>query len=234
MEAAQQSFVDHALSTMPGMAGLDHNQAIDVPREKSFAFMLATKRFFDLGAILLSAPVWLPLMGLFALMVKLDSRGPVFFKQKRTGLNGAPFMVLKFRTMYDDVCERQDLKQSKAKDDRHTRVGRLLRRTSMDELPQILNVIRGDMSLIGPRPHPWHYDQLFLHCAKGYAARFRVRPGLTGLAQVSGQRGILETQDQVQERTDSDNRYIDQWHFFTDIGIMFKTIWVVMKATNAH
>jgi putative colanic acid biosynthesis UDP-glucose lipid carrier transferase len=191
------------------------------------------KRVFDLSLVLVSAPVWAPVMLLIALAVKLDSRGPALFLQQRTGLNGQVFHIFKFRTMHhraDGDC----MKQSQKHDNRHTRLGRLLRRTSLDELPQILNVLKGSMSLIGPRPHARYHDQLFMQHSQDYVSRFRARPGLTGWAQVNGQRGLLETQDQLQARTDLDNEYIENWSLWLDVKILFKTVSVVLKATNAH
>lgn len=206
---------------------------LDAQLQPKLSRARSIKRAFDMALVLASAPFWAPIMLLLALAVRLDSRGPAFFTQKRTGLNGQIFRIYKFRTMH--VAGSGDLlRQSQKYDNRHTRFGRLLRRSSLDELPQILNVLRGDMSLIGPRPHARYHDELFAHYADGYGDRFRLRPGLTGWAQVHGQRGLLQTQEQLQARTDFDNAYIEQWSVRRDIGILFKTIAVVFKATNAH
>lgn len=236
MEAVQhkRSFLDEALQAQQMSAATADAVEINLHKTEDYGWMLAVKRGFDLLAVLLSAPLWLPFMALLALAVKLDSRGPVFFKQVRTGLHGELFKIYKFRTMHDTISKQDTQRQSQADDRRHTRMGRLLRRSSLDELPQLLNVLAGDMSLIGPRPHARYHDQLFLQYANGYARRFRVRPGLTGWAQIHGQRGLLETQEQVQRRTDYDNAYIDGWSLRRDALILLKTVRVVIKATNAH
>lgn len=206
---------------------------LEVNTTKRIERMHLFKRCFDLSLVLASAPLWVPAMLLIALAVRLDSRGPALFLQQRTGLNGQVFHIFKFRTMHHRV-DGDCMKQSQKYDNRHTRLGRLLRRTSLDELPQILNVLKGSMSLIGPRPHARYHDQLFMQHSHDYASRFRARPGLTGWAQVNGQRGLLETKEQLQSRTDLDNDYIENWSPWLDVKVLFKTVSVVLKATNAH
>lgn len=235
----ETSFLDEAIQNLAEMEASQPlwvkaaASRLDAASQPSIRRTLVRKRAFDVSLVVLSAPVWLPVLGLLALAVRLDSRGSSFFRQQRTGLNGRLFSIYKFRTMHDTATGDFKL-QSKKNDNRHTRIGRLLRRTSLDELPQILNVLTGDMSLIGPRPHARYHDELFAHYANGYAERFRVRPGLTGWAQVHGQRGLLQTKEQLQARTDFDNHYIENGSFGMDIKILFKTVGVVFKATNAH
>jgi len=196
--------------------------------------MLATKSFIDSAAVVLSLPFVLPLFAILALVIKLDSKGAVFFKQERTGLDGKTFYIYKFRTMTEAACGDSKASQSQQNDQRHTRVGRFLRRTSLDELPQLINVMRGEMSIIGPRPHARYHDKLFLSSVPNYAKRFRVKPGITGWAQVNKCRGFIESHEQIAERTRFDNEYIDNWSMAKEIAILFKTVWVVISAVNAH
>ncbi|MGF1614540.1 MAG: undecaprenyl-phosphate glucose phosphotransferase, partial [Gammaproteobacteria bacterium] len=146
----------------------------------------------------------MPIMLVIALAIKLDSKGPVLYRQQRRGLNKKPFEILKFRTMYEGRGENH-FRQARRNDVRVTRVGRFLRRTSLDELPQLLNVLKGDMSLIGPRPHPIPLDDQFAPRIDGYFARNRVKPGITGWAQVNGFRGETATLDKMEGRVSHDN-----------------------------
>lgn len=195
---------------------------------------MLVKRGFDGFVVLSAMPVIVPVCLLAALAIKLDSRGSVLFRQTRTGLNGQTFSILKFRTMTESAGDDQSATQSRENDARHTRIGRFLRKTSLDELPQLLNVLKGDMSLVGPRPHAQYHDKLFLQSVPGYAQRFRVLPGLTGLAQVNGCRGFIEEYEQIRQRTDYDNEYAERSSLWLDIAILLKTAKVVIKATNAH
>ena len=175
-------------------------------------------------------------MALIALAIKLDSPGPVFFRQRRTGFNNTHFYVLKFRTMYNDALDHTVKKQVSAGDARVTRVGAILRRTSLDELPQILNVLRGEMSFIGPRPHAPGTragGRPFEEVAVRYAARHRVKPGLTGLAQVRGWRGPTETEEKLIRRVESDLEYIDTWSPWLDLTILVRTLLAVARMRNA-
>jgi polysaccharide biosynthesis protein PslA len=189
-------------------------------------YLLAT------GALAVAA---LPML-LVALAVKLDSRGPVLFRQRRTGFNDRPFDVYKFRTMYADATDHLALRQVQAGDARVTRVGRILRRTSLDELPQLFNVLRGDMSFVGPRPHAPDTragQRRFDEVVKNYAARHRVKPGLTGLAQVRGLRGPTPTERQILLRVESDLEYIANWSLWLDFLIILRTLLVVVRMRNA-
>lgn len=169
-----------------------------------------------------------PLLAAVALAIKLDSPGPVFFRQRRYGQNNDIFRIFKFRTMA--VAEDgQQVKQAERNDPRVTRVGRFLRRTSIDELPQLINVLTGDMSIVGPRPHALAHDQLFEEQLDLFSRRRRVRPGLTGWAQVHGFRGETKTTEDVRSRMQHDLYYIDNWSIWLDIEIIARTIFVLFK-----
>jgi putative colanic acid biosynthesis UDP-glucose lipid carrier transferase len=175
----------------------------------------------------------LPMLAFVAVLIKLDSPGPVFFRQRRTGYRGVEINVLKFRTMR--VMEDDgEVSQATRSDGRVTRLGSLLRRTSVDELPQLINVIRGEMSLVGPRPHALLHDQEFADLVPNYANRFRTRPGITGLAQVSGLRGEVRCHHDIVERIRLDNEYIDRWSILLDLKIMIATLFVVPFHRNAY
>ncbi|MCA9164361.1 MAG: undecaprenyl-phosphate glucose phosphotransferase [Planctomycetales bacterium] len=191
------------------------------------------KRVFDVAvASLLLLILALP-MSIIALLVKLTSPGPVFFRQKRYGLDGREILVWKFRSMR--VCENGPVvTQATQGDPRVTRVGAILRSTSLDELPQLFNVIEGTMSLVGPRPHASAHNEQFRTMIQGYMLRHKVKPGITGLAQVSGWRGETDTLEKMAKRIECDHRYIREWSLWMDIKILFKTIFVVMSKQNAY
>jgi len=212
----------------------DIRRAIDNAKRPPSLTMRITKSFIDTLTVVLSLPVTIPLFLFIAALIKLDSKGDVFFKQTRTGLDGETFEIFKFRTMTQNADKDGQAKQSQANDTRHTRMGRILRRTSLDEMPQLINIAKGEMSLIGPRPHARYHDQLFLSSVSTYSKRFRVKPGVTGWAQVNRCRGFIETHDQIADRTYYDNDYIDNWSFIKEVTILFKTVWVVIRAFNAH
>lgn len=192
----------------------------------------AFKRGFDVvvsSALLL---VLAPFLLLVWCLVRIESKGPGLFMQPRGGFRGRPFFILKFRTM--TVCETDAITQAVKNDQRLTRLGWLLRRSSIDELPQLINVLKGDMSLVGPRPHAVHHDRLFRIVDGSYRHRFRARPGITGLAQVSGSRGPTETDDKIRERTRFDIQYVESWAPHKDLLILLKTVWVTLGGKNAH
>ena len=170
---------------------------------------------------------------IIALAIKLDSPGPVLFRQRRRGLNLKEFEVLKFRTMVDDG-DNTDLRQAQKDDPRVTRVGRFLRRFSLDELPQVPNVMSGEMSLVGPRPHAISHDEEMASTLEQYANRHQVKPGITGLAQVNGWRGETRTLDQLEKRVALDIEYIKKWSLLLDLKILARTFWVVLKGKNAY
>jgi putative colanic acid biosynthesis UDP-glucose lipid carrier transferase len=164
-----------------------------------------------------------PLLVTLALWVRLDSPGPALFRQRRTGLNGRVFVIYKLRTMAagDPPLDADEAGFDPA---RVTGPGRFLRRASLDELPQLINVLRGEMSLVGPRPHAVVHDRHFGRLLPAYADRFRTRPGLTGLAQVSGRRGPIRTLGCMAARVGDDNAYIDGWSIRADLRILARTL----------
>jgi putative colanic acid biosysnthesis UDP-glucose lipid carrier transferase len=191
------------------------------------------KRAMDIlvagGALLFFAP----LLALIAVLIKLESPGPVLFRQSRGGLNGQAFTIFKFRSMR---CQENGSKvvQAKRDDDRITTVGRIIRKTSIDELPQLLNVLKGDMSIVGPRPHALAHDEHYGALIPNYHLRFRTRPGLTGLAQIKGLRGGTSAVEAMAARVDADNEYIERWTLSGDIKILLMTVPHLLLAENAY
>ncbi len=174
-----------------------------------------------------------PLMALIALAVKLTSPGPVIFRQRRYGLNGEEILVSKFRSMR--VCEDgEEIRQAQKDDDRITPLGAFLRRTSLDELPQFFNVLQGRMSIVGPRPHAVAHNELYRKVIKRYMIRHKVKPGITGWAQVNGWRGETESLDKMKMRVDYDLAYLRNWSLRLDLYIILKTILVVLRDRNAY
>ena len=168
-----------------------------------------------------------------ALLIRLDSRGPVFFRQRRRGFNLEEFGIWKFRTM--TTLEDGDLVQQVTENDvRVTRVGRFLRKSSIDELPQLLNVLRGQMSLVGPRPHAVAHDRFFEKRILLYPRRLNVKPGITGWAQVNGFRGATETDELMRQRVEHDLYYIDNWSLVFDIYIVMLTVLSRKSMRNAY
>jgi putative colanic acid biosynthesis UDP-glucose lipid carrier transferase len=191
------------------------------------------KRSVDLllGSLALAA-VAIPML-IIAAIIKLTSTGPVFFRQRRYGLDGREIQVWKFRTM--TCCDDgENVPQAKRDDDRITRVGRSLRRTSLDELPQLFNVLDGSMSLVGPRPHATAHNEQYRTLIDGYMLRHKVKPGITGLAQVNGYRGETETLEKMELRVACDHQYIREWSFWMDVRILVKTLRVVLTQRNAY
>jgi Undecaprenyl-phosphate glucose phosphotransferase len=191
------------------------------------------KRATDVALASLALLLLTPLMVLIALAVKLTSAGPVLFRQRRYGLNGEEIMVYKFRSM--TVCEDGAVvSQATRQDRRVTPLGRILRSTSLDELPQLLNVLEGKMSVVGPRPHAVAHNELYRKLINGYMIRHKVRPGITGLAQVNGLRGETETVQKMAERVRFDLDYLSHWSPWLDVKIIFKTLWVIARDQNAY
>jgi putative colanic acid biosynthesis UDP-glucose lipid carrier transferase len=191
------------------------------------------KRVLDviLASIIL-AIVAVPML-VIALLVKLSSPGPVFFRQSRYGLDGREILVWKFRSMR--VCESGHRFTQATKDDpRTTGIGRILRKTSLDELPQLFNVLEGNMSLVGPRPHATLQNEEYRSLIQGYMLRHKVKPGITGLAQVSGWRGETDTLEKMAKRIECDHRYIREWTLMMDLKILFRTVFVVLSRQNAY
>lgn len=199
--------------------------SIDDPRNQMF------KRIFDLtfsSLFFLLVLSWL--MPLVALIIKWDSRGPVFFIQQRTGEGNKPFGCFKFRTMH--VNQEADTKQATKNDPRITRIGAFLRKSSIDELPQFINVLKGDMSLIGPRPHPIKLNEKFQPLIANIMSRHYVKPGITGLAQCMGYRGETSTLADMENRVRLDRYYIENWTFWLDIKIVFLTVVSLIRGSD--
>ena len=193
------------------------------------------KRAMDIILASLALLVLSPVMLGTALAVKLSSPGPVLYRQKRYGERGQPIVVYKFRSMYVDSAQEGLLRQASQGDARITKVGRLLRRSSLDELPQLFNVLDGSMSLVGPRPHAESHNEFYRHQIRGYMLRHTVKPGITGWAQVNGLRGETDTLDKMQRRVEYDRYYITNWSVWLDIYILFKTAWQVIAGDrNAY
>jgi len=196
----------------------------------------AVKRAFDLAVSAAALIVLLPLFALIAVAVRLESAGPAFFRQERMGRGNRLFSVLKFRTMRAEAADADGVRSAGRDDDRVTRVGRLLRRTSLDELPQLLNVLKGEMSLVGPRPHALGStaeEMPFWAIDDRYWDRHAIKPGLTGLAQVRGLRGATTTRSHLTDRLQADLEYLDDWHLGRDIAILARTLGVMVHR-NAY
>ncbi len=187
-----------------------------VKEGKIMFYKKIVKRIADVLLASFTLIIASPIMLISAILIKLDSKGPVIFKQKRIGLNGNPFSIYKFRTMYHDV---------KFGENKPTRIGKFLRKTSIDELPQLVNILKGEMSFIGPRPWITEYSKYFTDREK---KRWQVLPGLSGWAQIKGRNGIT-----VREKLDADAWYVDNISFKVDIEIFFKTIFLVFKKSNS-
>jgi putative colanic acid biosynthesis UDP-glucose lipid carrier transferase len=191
------------------------------------------KRISDLvlaSAILLMIS---PVMAAIAISVKAGSPGPVLFKQRRYGVDGGEITIYKFRSM--TVCEDgPQIAQATKNDSRITRIGAFLRRTSLDELPQFVNVLQGHMSIVGPRPHAIAHNELYRNLIKGYMIRHKVKPGITGWAQVNGYRGETETIEKMQKRIEYDLDYLRNWSLRLDLYIILKTVTVVLRQRNAY
>ena len=184
-----------------------------------------------LGSIILLF-VFIPMI-VIGIGVKLSSQGPVFFRQTRYGLRGEKIEVWKFRTL--SVCENgSKIDQVTRNDPRVTRLGSFLRKTSLDELPQFFNVLQGTMSIVGPRPHAIAHNELYRNIVDGYMLRHKVKPGITGLAQVSGWRGETDTLDKMRKRVECDLAYIRNWSLLLDLRIIFKTITREFSGENAY
>jgi Undecaprenyl-phosphate glucose phosphotransferase len=193
------------------------------------------KSAFDCVGALFLLVAFAPLMAIVAMLIKLESRGPVFFKQMRYGFNNELVQVTKFRTMYTHMTDHGGEKLTERNDPRVTKVGRALRRLSLDELPQLYDVLRGDMSLVGPRPHAVKAKaagRYYQEVVADYAARHRVKPGITGWAQVNGWRGETCTEEQILKRIEYDLFYIKNWSFWFDMRILFLTAFTLVKDSN--
>lgn len=253
LNRTRDGVVDTAINsflTMPASIHLASDQVLERFRDARIARMgaiaslalvrrpltlpeIAAKRVFDFCVAFVAVILLAPLALLVAIAIKWDSPGPVFFLQRRYGFNQKPFRIIKFRTM-TTMDDGPVVKQAAANDVRITRIGRILRRYNIDELPQLLNVLTGDMSLVGPRPHALAHDHHFMHRIALYARRHNVKPGITGWAQVNGFRGETETDDKMQGRVEHDLYYIDNWSIWIDLTILMLTIFSPKAYRNAQ
>jgi Undecaprenyl-phosphate glucose phosphotransferase len=202
----------------------------ELQRAPLSAFERACKRALDLLIASVVLIMLAPLMLLVAALIKLDNRGPIFFIQTRNGFNGRPFRMYKFRTM-SVMEDGSEIRQATKNDSRFTRCGPLLRRLSIDELPQLFNVIRGEMSLVGPRPHAAAHDTKYQEIISNYAFRHHVKPGLTGWAQINGFRGETQTVELMARRVEFDLWYINNWSYWLDFKILLRTLIVGLQPT---
>ncbi|MCC8404953.1 undecaprenyl-phosphate glucose phosphotransferase [Paraburkholderia sp. MMS20-SJTN17] len=192
------------------------------------------KRVFDTVFALAALTALAPLMLVIALMVKLSSPGPVFFRQRRKGIDGREFEIFKFRSMKVHTEAAGQVTQATRRDPRITAVGAFLRRTSLDELPQFINVLRGEMSVVGPRPHALEHDDIYKDLVKGYMHRYRIKPGITGWAQINGYRGETDRIEKMMGRVKLDLYYMQHWTFWLDIKIVVLTLWKGFAGSNAY
>src|ERR1700730_13269170 len=185
-------------------------------------YLNLVKRCLDLVGAQLGFVAFLPLMIFVSLAIMLDSPGPIIFRQRRVGLNGKEFVIYKFRTMHV-LEDGPSIDQAQRDDPRVTRVGRILRRTSIDELPQLCNILKGDMSFVGPRPHALAHDMKYKSLIPKYTMRYYVKPGITGWAQIMGFRGETKSTEEMAERVALDHWYINNWSIVLDLRILLVT-----------
>ncbi len=196
------------------------------------------KRSVDIIGATIMLLLLSPIMLIIAIMVRLDSPGPILFRQLRYGERGEPIVVHKFRSMRvatrdEEAASKGTVRQAVAGDDRITSIGKTLRRTSLDELPQFLDVLSGSMSLVGPRPHAAEHNELYRRLIPGYMLRHSVKPGITGWAQINGLRGVTDTPDKMQRRVEYDRYYITNWSLWLDLRILVRTIPEIISGRNA-
>ena len=194
------------------------------------------KRAFDLAVSLTALLVFAPLMLVVALLIKLESPGPVLFRQTRVGEGNRQFKIFKFRSMRLESADHEGKASTQRGDPRITRVGRFIRRTSIDELPQLFNVIRGEMSIVGPRPHALGSlagEDLFWQVTQSYWIRHALKPGITGLAQIRGHRGATDTAEALERRVRADLEYVSNWSLMQDLLILVRTLRVIVHK-NAY
>jgi undecaprenyl-phosphate galactose phosphotransferase/putative colanic acid biosynthesis UDP-glucose lipid carrier transferase len=223
----------HVESILSRFRPLGSEFTVEVQRPPLSSGELALKRALDVIVASGMLVTLAPLLAIVAFLIRLESPGPFIFRQRRKGFNGREFAILKFRTM--NVCEDGDvIPQARRNDPRVTRVGRILRATSIDELPQLVNVLRGQMSIVGPRPHAIAHDDGYTKLIAKYAFRQHVKPGLTGWAQVNGFRGETAYLEQMQRRVDCDLWYIKNWSLWLDLWILVLTGFELLRRRNAY
>jgi putative colanic acid biosynthesis UDP-glucose lipid carrier transferase len=221
------TLLNHSVNEMLGFPIIDLN----VDRMQGMNHVIKTLEDKVLGVIFFI--IALPVIGLIAIAVKMTSEGPVLFKQRRNGWDGKPFTIYKFRTMHVHQEPEGQLTQARQNDDRFTPVGRWLRRTSLDELPQLYNVLQGRMSLVGPRPHAIEHDHLYRQKIEGYMRRNRVKPGITGWAQINDLRGEVQNIEEMVRRVKHDLYYIEHWSLWFDLRIILATILKIFFSKRA-
>ena len=210
---------------------------LDVADRPIANWAVVQKWLFDKVIASLALVALAPVMALTAIAIKLDSKGPVLFKQKRYGFNNELTEVYKFRSMYTNLSDANAAKLVTKGDSRVTKVGKFIRKSSIDELPQLFNVLKGELSLVGPRPHALQAkaaDKLYQDAVDGYFSRHRVKPGLTGWAQINGWRGETDTEEKIRKRVECDLYYIDHWSVALDLYILLKTPFALLKSENAY
>jgi Undecaprenyl-phosphate glucose phosphotransferase len=235
LPASIQLGADLLLERYPGLRTLrsDGSASLELVRKPLSPIEQLAKRAFDVLVSSVALILLAPLLLLIALAIKLSSSGPILFCQDRHAYNRERFKILKFRTMYTD-SEANGFRQATRKDARVTTIGSILRRTSLDELPQLLNVLYGDMSIIGPRPHAIAHDRDFEHRIANYARRHNIKPGITGWAQVNGFRGETDTEEKMRGRVEHDLAYIDHWSMWLDLKIMILTVISSKSRRNSY
>ncbi|HEF4758148.1 TPA: undecaprenyl-phosphate glucose phosphotransferase [Pseudomonas putida] len=217
------TLLNHSVKVVDGLPAIYLNESPLTSQPTAALSKSLVEKSVALLAIILLSPVLL----LIALAVKLNSPGPVFFKQDRHGWNGKVIQVWKFRSMR--VHDDKEVKQASRNDSRITAVGRFIRRTSLDELPQLFNVLQGHMALVGPRPHAVAHNNYYSGKILAYMARHRIKPGITGLAQINGCRGETDTLDKMQKRVEIDLKYINNWSLWLDLKILVKTPFTLLS-----
>jgi len=220
------SLINHHVKEISGLPIITLSES---PLEGS---NLLYKNLFDITATSIILILFSPVLLITALLIKLSSPGPVIFRQERHGWNNKVFTIYKFRSMKVHKEDAGKITQASQSDDRVTAIGRFIRSTSIDELPQLFNVLKGDMSLVGPRPHAIAHNELFEHQIDDYLARHKIKPGITGLAQITGFRGETDTLDKMHGRVQQDISYINNWSLALDIEILFKTGFSLVSDTT--
>lgn len=223
------TFADHG--PIPQAANDDHARSLGNAFSKPPCSL--KKRLVDVVAAIFLLMLLSPLLILVALAIRIESRGPVIFRQTRTGCNGKKFQIYKLRTM-TVLQDGADVQQVTMDDPRVTKLGLILRKTSIDELPQLINVVLGDMSLVGPRPHAVAHDAYYSEAIDVYRQRFAVLPGITGLAQVSGCRGEIREVEDMRRRIEFDLAYIENWSFWLDLQILSLTVRQILRDQHAY
>lgn len=221
------SLLNHSVSEMLGFPMIDLN--IDRMQGLNRTVKEVEDKLLAGGFLLIG----LPLIGLIALLIRMESPGPVIFKQRRHGWDGKPFTIYKFRTMRLHKEPNGSLTQARRQDDRFTRIGRWLRRTSLDELPQLVNVLQGRMSMVGPRPHAIEHNEYYRQHIDGYMRRHRVKPGITGWAQINDLRGETQTIEEMSRRVKHDLFYIEHWSVWFDLRIVLTTLLKIFFSRKA-